>query len=253
MFTALLLILGAGQPSVLASKLVALECRDSSALRELLVGELAFSAQLPKPVHAPSYWKGVKIGCARAMSSSYGQVRVWTAYPPAGLLTDREVPVGYLTWKDPSGRVRIYKGDESVDGLHLGGIIDGVYKLKRSERYLITGLTHGLRVSVRRFAYVLSLTGDRPSKVKGAFRLQGRPRDELLLKGQGAQTEKFRHHELALYWLRYYPTGGELVLEAINGEPGYRQNPPRTAAVLQGGVFEIAKNKRMNRMILMKR
>ena len=227
--------------------LEASSCSDAARFAELIrrASSLALplsSTRTDRERASKRYWQAAtEVGCARAVTSSDGRVRVWTH----GLETETDEGSrrgsAYITWIDRSGKYHRLRDAVQVD-LHLDAIIDAIHPVPgKPDEYLILGL-RAYRTTFpgskpRRFAIQVRLT-DRVA-VRDAFAPGGGEASSvLLLAAASPSTGKFRHHRFACQWL--VPRGATLVLETIPGCP--EGESAHTVATWNGSVWRVEKS-----------
>ena len=172
-----------------------------AALRSLAL-LLTDPLTLEVPTHSEQAFAGVasRVGCATVRTSSDGLVRSWTlstgGYDEA---LGRAVRGGaLLQWKSDEGRIHVV--DARAPDLSLDSDVQAIDPLPgTTDAYLFTGLH--VRGEFLRFARVLRLGSDGRPRLERVFRVGTATKEELVFQAPG--TEKYRHSDLLLRWLRF--------------------------------------------------
>ncbi|MCP3062037.1 hypothetical protein LXT21_24945 [Myxococcus sp. K38C18041901] len=185
---------------------------------------------------------GDDVSCVTVVTSPDGRVRVWDVHieqqhgaQPVDEETYRDL--AYLQWLTPDGKLRL-EANGAREDFFLDAVLDEIVPVPgKPHEYLVTGF-RPLGFAFHRFAEVLSLEGEHPTRVKGRFLVEGQKEDVLIFTSGRPYTGKPRHALVHNHWLRL--KGRRLWVEPISGPACCRG--PRKPFVLgewTGEVFDM--------------
>ncbi|MEO1171351.1 MAG: hypothetical protein AAFX94_04765 [Myxococcota bacterium] len=226
-----------------APSLETASCDDPTAFAQLIQDPSTLAVKYPGPTaieqKSKRYWQAAaEVGCARAVTSSDGKVRVWTRSYETMQKNGTSRGEGFLTWTDEKGT---YHHVRDAKDLHLDAVIDSISPVPGApDEYVVLGL-RAYKTTFpgdlpRRFALQLKLT-DRV-EVRNVFNVPGKARSEVLLLAAATPSSgKFRHHAFACQWLT--SKGNTIKLEKIPGCSKAGEN--KTVATWNGTEWNLDK------------
>ncbi|MFY1830465.1 hypothetical protein ACN47A_31415 [Myxococcus fulvus] len=162
---------------------------------------------------------GDVISCVTVITSPDGRVRVWDVHVSqqhGAKWVDEETyrDLAYLQWLTPDGKLRLEVNGAREDFFLDATLTEVVPVPGKPHEYLVTGY-RPLGFAFHRFAEVISLEGEHPTRVKGRFLVEGQKEDVLIFTSGRPYTGKPRHALVTNHWLRL--KGRRLWVEPITG------------------------------------